>query len=331
MEDDVVVVAAVQAAPVYLDREASLEKACRLITEAAATGAELVAFSETWLPGYPFFAFSGQSKLRWAASEAYLDQAVEIPGPETDALCDAARSAGVDLVIGVAELDSRTSGTVYCTMLSIGRDGQILGTHRKLKPTMDERIAWGEGTGDDLDVYDRPYGRISSLNCWEHQMVLPGYALMAQGTQFHIAGWPGGEPEVPPKAPIPLSSRQRLLSRAFAAQGACYVLAVGGLLTPEDVPDQFRSLAYTGTGDSMIIDPRGEVVASAPRGEEKILTHEARRSFIRSAKTANDVAGHYSRPDVFELLVNGENVLDLGRIPSPSSPDAGSTTSQGHT
>ncbi len=315
MDNDVIVVAAVQAAPAYLDREASLEKACRLISEAAASGAELVAFGETWLPGYPFFAFSEPSKLRWAASELYLNQAVEIPGPETEALCDVARSAGVDVVIGVAELDRRTRGTVYCTMLSISREGQILGSHRKLKPTMDERIAWGEGTGEGLNVHDRPYGRISSLNCWEHQMVLPGYALMAQGTQFHIASWPGGEPEVPHEASIPLSSRQELLSRAFAAQGACYVVAVGGLITPEDVPVQFQSLAYTGTGDSMIIDPRGEVVARAPRGEEKILTYEARRSLVRSAKTANDVAGHYARPDVFELLVNGENALHRGPVP----------------
>lgn len=269
--NDVTIVAAVQAAPVYMNREASLEKAIRLICDAAATGAELIAFGETWLPGYPFFAFAGSSRLRFAASEAYLDQAVEIPGPETEALCDTARSAEIDIAIGVAELDRRTKGTVYCTMLMIGSTGEIVGKHRKLKPTMDERIAWGEGSGEGLRVHDRPYGRLSALNCWEHQMVLPGYALMAQGTQFHIAA--------------------------------------GGLLTPEDVPEQFRSLAYIGTGDTTIIDPRGEVVARAPRGEETILVHEARHSVIRAAKTATDVAGHYSRPDVFQLLVNGEDVL----------------------
>ncbi len=308
--NDVTIVAAVQAAPVYMNREASLKKAIRLIGDAAATGAELIAFGETWLPGYPFFAFARSNRLRFAAAEAYLDQAVEIPGPETEALCDAARSAEVDVVIGVAELDRRTKGTVYCTMLMIGGEGEIVGKHRKLKPTMDERIAWGEGSGEGLRVHERHYGRLSALNCWEHQMVLPGYALMAQGTQFHIAGWPGGEPDTPPEPPVSLWSRQELLSRAFAAQGACYVIAVGGLLTPEDVPEEFRSLAYTSTGDTTIIDPRGEVVARALRGEETILVHEARRSVIRAAKTATDVAGHYSRPDVFQLLVNGEDALE---------------------
>ncbi len=307
--NDATIVAAVQAAPVYMNSEASLEKAIRLIEEAALTGAELIAFSETWLPGYPFFAFARSDRLRFTAAEVYLDQAVEIPGPETEALCEAARVAEVDVVIGVAELDRRTKGTVYCTMLMIGREGEIVGKHRKLKPTMDERIAWGEGSGEGLRVHDRPYGRLSALNCWEHQMVLPGYALMAQGTQFHVAGWPGGEPDTPPQPPVSLWSRQELLSRAFAAQGACYVIAAGGLLTPDDVPEQFRSLAYVGTGDTTIIDPRGEVVTRAPRGEETILVHEARHSVIRAAKTATDVAGHYSRPDVFQLLVNGEDVL----------------------
>lgn len=309
------IVAAVQAAPIYLDRQASVEKAVGLIAEVGKTGASLAGFGEAWLPGYPFFAYSEVSPARWEAAQLYLDQAVIIPGPETEALCQAARAAGIDVIIGIVELDERTRGTVYCTMLVIGREGQILGRHRKLKPTMEERIVWGEGKGDDLLVWERSYGRISTLNCWEHQMVLPGYALMAQGTQVHVASWPSGEPETPPAPPESLWSKQELLSRAFAAQGACYVIAVGGQITPADVPERFRSMAYTGLGGSMIIDPRGEVVARAPIGEETILTFEADRALIRAAKTASDIAGHYSRPDVFDLRVNGVSASTLSPIP----------------
>lgn len=315
------IIAAVQAAPVYLNRQASTEKAVRLIAEAGRKGACLAAFGETWLSGYPFFAFSGPSDARWDAAQMYLDQAVAIPGPETDALCDAARAADIDVVIGVAELDTRTQGTTYCTMLAVGREGRILGSHRKLKPTDEERTVWGEGRGDDLHVWQRRYGRISALNCWEHQMILPGYALMAQGTQIHVASWPSGEPDVPPAPPDSLWSRQELLSRAFAAQGGCYVVAAGGLITPDDVPERFRHLAYVGTGGSLIVDPRGEVVARAPRGEETILTYEADLSVIRSAKVAMDIAGHYSRPDVFELRVNG---IPTGQLMPVAEHEGGS-------
>ena len=236
--------AAVQAAPVFFDREGSTEKACRLIREAGEQGATLAAFSETWLPGYPFFIWGSSADriLPWKAAAAYLANAVEIPSTTTDRLCEAARLGHVDVVIGMVERDRETKGTVYCTLLFIGNDGTILGRHRKLKPTHRERTAWGEGDATGLTVYQRPYGRISGLNCWEHNMVLPGYVLMSQGTQIHVAAWPGSEGKAPP-TPDAMWERQLLLSRAFASQAAAYVIMVGGLLSVQDVPDPFKELA----------------------------------------------------------------------------------------
>ena len=281
--------AAVQADPVYFDREASTEKACHLIQEAGARGAALAAFGESWLPGYPFFVW-GPATQSMAAE--YLANAVEIPSAATDRVCEAARQAAIDVVIGVAERDAQTQGTVYCTLLFIGSDGTILGRHRKLKPTYRERTAWGEGDGSSLTVYDRPYARISGLNCWEHNMVLPGYALMAQGTQVHIAAWPGMK-----------YSRHRLLSRAFASQSCAYVIDVGAILSPDRVPEAYKGLALSYPGESCIIDPTGEVIAGPAEGES-ILTADCSTEHIFAAKSICDVAGHYSRPDVFQLHVN---------------------------
>lgn len=296
--------AAIQAAPVFFDLEASTQKACRLIQEAAKQGATIAAFSETWLPGYPFFIWgaSEDRQLPWKAAADYLANAVEIPGPVTDRLCAAARQANIDVVIGVVERDRSTKGTVYCTLLFIAGDGHILGKHRKLKPTHRERAVWGEGDATGLTVYDRSYGRISGLNCWEHNMVLPGYVLMSQGTQIHIAAWPGAEGKAP-AAPDPMWARQLLLSRAFASQAAAYVILVGGLHSAADVPTPYRELASRYKGDSFIIDPRGEIMAGPAQGET-ILIADGSAENIFAAKSACDVAGHYSRPDIFQLRVN---------------------------
>jgi predicted amidohydrolase len=281
--------AAIQAAPVYFDRDASTEKACRLIREAGAQGATLAAFSESWLPGYPFFVWRSTAQ---ALGTEYLANAVEIPSAATDQLCAAAREVGIDVVIGVAERDAQTQGTVYCTLLFIDSEGTILGRHRKLKPTDLERTAWGEGDGSSLNVYLRPYARISGLNCWEHNMVLPGYTLMAQGTQVHVAAWPGMS-----------TSRHLFLSRAFASQAGAYVIDVGALLSPDHVPEAFKDVARPYPGQSCIIDPRGEVIAGPAEGES-ILLADGSTEQIFAAKTSCDVAGHYSRPDIFQLRVN---------------------------
>jgi nitrilase len=313
---------AAQAAPVYFDREASTDKACELIREAGKLNVDLLAFGETWLPGYPFFHATShlpEGRVR------YLENAVEIPSPTTERLCDAAREAETDVVIGVAELDPHTRGSTYCTLLFIGREGEILGRHRKLKPTDSERRVWGEGDGAGLVVYDRPYAKISGLNCWEHRMVLPGYTLMALGTQVHVAAWPFPRNAGP----------TQLMSRAFAAQGACYAIETCALLRPEDVTEEFQEDLKTvadlwGDGDlntygcAKIINPRGHVIAEAPIGEESIVTASASLEKVRNSKGFIDVGGHYSRPDVFRLLVNRR---PLHRVEDMNSPGSALTLS----
>jgi nitrilase len=295
-------VAAIQAASVMFNPDASTDKACRLIAEAGAAGASLACFGETWLPGYPRFINSPityQDKRRFGAR--YLEASVYVPGPHIDRLCEAAREAGIDVVIGVAERDSVSSGTTYCTLLFIASDGTLLGKHRKLKPTYSERTTWGEGDASGLRVHQRPYARISGLNCWEHNMVLPGYVLMAEGTQVHVAAFPGHEPE------HKSSTRQLLLARAFASQGACYVVLVGGLINPgafidDDIRDAAAMLPEM-NGGTYVIDPQGEVVAGPAQGEETLFV-ELNHTALATAKSMTDIAGHYSRPDVLRVVVN---------------------------
>jgi nitrilase len=306
---------AAQAAPVYFDREASTDKACELIREAGKMNVDLLAFGETWLPGYPFFHVTShlsEGRVR------YLENAVEIPSPTTKRLCDAAREAETDVVIGVAELDPYTKGSTYCTLLFIGREGKILGRHRKLKPSFAERRVWGEGDGAGLAVYDRPYAKISGLNCWEHRMLLPAYTLMALGTQVHVAAWPFSRHAGP----------SQLMSRAFAAQGACYAIETCALLRPEDVTEEFREILKARNkthgdpnieGCAKIIDPTGGVVAEAPIGEESIVTASVSLEKVRREKGFLDVGGHYSRPDVFRLLVNRRPLHRVEDMNSPGS------------
>lgn len=303
-------VAIAQAAPVLFDRERSTEKACELIGKAGAEGAALVAFGECWLPGYPIHVgmqiAGGQ---RGDLNARYIQNAVEVPSDTTARLCEAAAAAGTDVAIGIAELDPNTRGSVYATLLFISSEGEILGRHRKLKPTTFERMSWGDGDGDGLRVYQRPYARISGLNCWEHNMMLPGYTLVAQGTQLHVATWPGGEPDEGRSL-----SRQTLLSRAFASQGACYVLLTAAVMTPDDAPDDAKDLVMPMNGRSAVIDPFGEIVAGPAEGET-ILTYVVDLDVVRRAKAFCDIAGHYSRKDILRLQVKrGDDWTDVNTV-----------------
>jgi len=306
---DKYIAAAVQAAPVFFDGPATAEKAVDLIAEAAGNGAKLVAFPESWIPAYPAHIF-GAAGWEDPASKAAFAQlqanAVTIPGPETDLLCRAAKRHGVHVVMGCTERDALYSGgTLYCTQIFIDDRGVILGTHRKLTPTHAERILWGVGDGSGLRVFDTGIGRLGGLNCWEHWMPLTRFAMHAQGEQVHVASWP----ELP--------DIHVLASRHYAFEGRCFVVCAGSYMTIDDIPKDFPCYdAFADAGDfgegvgvicpggSGIIGPDSQWIAGPVSMCETIVYGEIDLKRIAEEQQALDVAGHYSRPDVFQLTVD---------------------------
>jgi nitrilase len=304
MQSDAFVAAAVQASPVFLDREGTVEKAVRLIEEAANQGAKLVAFPETWIPGYPSWIYHAAewNEPRSKRTFARLQRnAVRVPSPATDALCRAARAADVHLVVGIHEQDADYStGTIYNSLLFVSDAGEILGTHRKLIPTHAERIVWGRGDGSTLHVFETPLGRLGGLICWEHWMPLTRFAMHAKGEQVHVAVWPDAD-EV-----------HHLASRHYAFEGRCYVVCVGSYMTARDLPADFElaeTMGATGdaellVGGSGIVGPDGTWVAEPVVGREEIVYGEIDLARIAEEQQALDAAGHYNRPDVFSLTVD---------------------------
>ncbi len=301
----IVKVAVVQAAPVLFDREATVEKTCRLTAEAAGQGAQLILFPEAFIPAYPrgltFGTVVGsrrpEGRRMW---KVYWANAVDVPGPATDALAAAARAANAYLVVGVIERDSQFSrGTLYCTLLYFGPDGRLLGKHRKLKPTAAERLVWGEGDGSTLTVVDTEFGRVGGLICWENYMPLARMALYAKGVELYLA----------PTADSRDTWQATL--RHIACEGRCFVLGCNQYVTkamyPADLPgieDLASQPEVMCRGGSAIISPLGDVIAGPLYDQEGILYADLDLAEVARGKFDFDVVGHYARPDVFQLSVN---------------------------
>jgi len=297
-------VAAVQEPPIFLERGASVEKACRLIDEAASRGASLVVFPETWLPGYPIWSMFDAVFDNPRAKKAYsrlFKNAVDVPGPAIERLGEACRKAGVFLAMGVHE---RThSGTMYNCIVFIGKDGQLLGKHRKLVPTYHERMIWAHGDGSTLNVFDTEIGRLGGLVCYEHLMPLARYALYTQGVQVHAAVWPS---EVKPNL---------IVCRNMAAEGRTFVIVACTYYPKSVLPDdlEFRermdSLPDPITkGGSAIIGPDGDYIVEPIYSRETIYA-EIDLERIVEEKQVLDVVGHYARPEVFTLRVNRSELV----------------------
>jgi nitrilase len=312
-------VAAVHAASVFLDREKTLSKAVGLINDAARNGARLVVFPESFLPGFPFWINSHTPGTGGPLFFELFANAVEVPSETVEALGEAARAAGVYVVMGMTE---REGGTLYNTLLYIDDQGQVIGKHRKLQPTHAERTIWGRGDGSDLVVCETPFGKLGGLICWEHTMDLIRYSMACLGEQIHVAVWPAISATMgSPNAPF-FDSIAEAAAKHHALSAQTFVINVMSCIDQatierlglEDRPDLIR----VGGGWTAIVGPNGQIIAGPHRDEEAILYADLDLSLIVRAKFACDSVGHYARPDVVRLLVNRtpqnkvfENVVSL--------------------
>ncbi len=294
-----VLAAAVQATPVFLDREATIDKVAQLTKEAVASGAGLVAFPEAFVPGYPDWVWRTTPWMDRAWYERLYDEALDVPGPATEALASAARENSTYLSIGVNERDG---GTLYNTLLYFGPDGSSLGKHRKLVATGAERLVWGHGDGSGLLVFDTPFGRLGGLTCWENYMPLARAALYAQGIDVYLAPtWDNSDMWVP-------------TLRHIAKEGRIYVIGVTSCLRGSDVPRNLPGAdeIYGGDDDWMsrgnttICGPDGAVLAGPLEETEGIVYAEIDADHARKMRRQFDPVGHYSRPELLRLVVDGE-------------------------
>jgi nitrilase len=297
MSPTTVTVAAVQATPVFLDRDATVDRLITHIADAAAAGAQLVVFPEAVVPGYPDWVWR---RPAWSDATWYRrlhDQAVDVPGPVTERLGDAAREYHTWIAVGVTE---RTrSGTLYNSLVYIDPLGEVAGVHRKLVPTGGERTVWGNGDGSTLTVLETPLGRIGGLICWENLMPLARAALYQQGIDIYVAPtWDNSDSWIS-------------TLRHIAREGRVFLIGTNSCLRGSDLPRTLQGVdeIYGGAddwmsrGNTVIVGPDGTLLAGPLVGESGMLVATFDIADLALARREFDPVGHYGRPDVFELTV----------------------------
>ncbi len=299
-------VAAVQAAPVFLDLDATLDKTIALMEEAAGSGARLIAFPETWIPGYPWHIWLDSPAWGMQFVQRYHDNSLVVDSSEFQRVCDAARDLRIWVGLGYSE---KSGGSLYMGQALIDDNGSLIQARRKLKPTHVERTVFGEGDGSHLDVCETAIGNVGSLCCWEHLQPLSKYAMYAQNEQVHIAAWPsfslyrGAAFALGPEL-------NNAASQIYAVEGGCYVLAPCGVVSQEMsdllcTDDMKKQLLKVGGGFARIYGPDGSPLGELiPEEQEGIVYAEIDLGMISLAKAAADPAGHYARPDVTRLLLD---------------------------
>lgn len=297
------IVAAAQVAPVFLDRKATLEKACKVIEEASKNGAKLLVFPEAFFPAYPAWVWrvpDGNGGELNALYTELVENSIAVPDETTEKLCQAARKAKINVVMGMNERNQEASNaSLYNSLLYIDDTGKILGTHRKLIPTAGERAVWSQGNGSTLDAYDTSVGKLGGLICWENYMPLARNAMYAWGVQVYVA---------------PTWDESRTWTATLqhiAKEGGMFVIGVCMPLRVDDLPDrlEFKKLfdegrEWVNKGQSCIVAPNGKILAGPVAEKEEILYAEVDLKQVIAAKRMLDVAGHYARPDVFKFSLN---------------------------
>ena len=338
-------VAVVQAASVFMDKKACLEKACDKIIEAGKEGAELIVFPETWIPTYPYWTM-GWDTIATGFHDVMADlqdNSLVVGSEDTEILGRAAREASAYVVMGCNELDDRIgSRTLFNSLVYIDKDGSVLGRHRKLIPSFIERIWWGQGDARDLKVFDTDIGRLGGLVCWENHIVNITAWFIAQGVDIHISVWPGmwncgaaeGESFIYAghdinKCDLIPATRERAFS------GQCYVLSANNLLRMEDIPDDFPfrdSMTYGGPGQeqfvgwacggSHIVAPTSEYMVAPTFDIETIIYAELQAKYIKVVKSVFDSLGHYARWDLVNLTTPPQPYEPVTDAPIAAGPPA---------
>jgi len=313
--------AVVQAAPVYFNLEAMIDKTIGFMERAAGDGAELVGFAENWISGYPFWIWLGSPFWAMRFLKPYHDNALAVDSAEMERLREAAKRLGIHVAFGFTE---KAGGSLYMAQSLIDDQGRLVFTRRKLKPTHMERTLFGEGDGSDLRVAETALGRIGALCCWEHIQPLSKYALYSMNEQVHLSSWPSFC--IPTEMAHALGADvNHAASRVYAVEGQCYVLAPCSVVTQEaidlfcDTPDKAEILTKGG-GVSQIYAPDGQALCT-PLGpeEEGLLFAEIDLDMITYAKAVADPVGHYARPDVTRLLFDPRPKSPVERVaPEPS-------------
>lgn len=319
MNQDLLTIGLAQISPVWLDKQATIEKISDYVVQAAKQSVDLVVFGEALLPGYPFWielseGAQFESDVQKSMNSIYMQNAVQIEAGDLDSLCELAKQNQIAIYLGTIERASDRGGhSQYCSLVYISKAGVIESVHRKLMPTYEERLFWSTGDGHGLRVHSMNNFTVGGLNCWENWMPLPRAALYGMGEDCHVAVWPGNV------------RNTEDITRFIAKESRSYVISVSGLMRRSDIPADLPvsqqmqaklSSDYLGNGGSCVCGPDGQWVLEPQQGDEALYICEIDHEMVRRERHNFDPVGHYSRPDVTHLQVDRRRQSTISTIDS---------------